>query len=215
MGQYAAEEKARTEGAYFGSCYAGVGEFVFPLYAFDMVIGFISVGGYVGSSEKRSGFALKYGFCEAKLERLAKEELIFDVPDFELVKTLILPLSSMLTLYIEKNSVSLAEENLHGKILSIIHTGYTRKLTVSEIAAACHYSTSCINRYFKEKSGETINEYLTKTRMKKARQLLLNSEMSIEDIAASTGFSDTNYFISSFSRFYGLPPKKYKNANKT
>ena len=215
-GQKAAQEALIETGAYFGSCYAGVGEFVFPIYAFDSVVGMISVGGYLGSKEKRVAFAAKYGFHEGRLLTLAKEELNSDVPDFEFVKTLIAPLSAMLTLYIEKHtSVYASGDDLYGKILSILHLGYTRKIRISDIARECHYSASFISRYFKEKSGETVNGYLKRLRMEKARKLLCESAMRIEDIAASLGFSDTNYFISSFSAYYGEPPKKYRNVNKT
>jgi len=213
-GQSAAQKALVETGAYFGSCYAGVGEFVFPIYAFDSVVGMISVGGYLGSKEKRGAFAAKYGFHEGRLSSLAKEELSSDIPDFEFVKTLIEPLSAMLTLYIEKHSLVYSGDDLYGKILSILHLGYTRKIRISDIAGECHYSTSFISRYFKEKSGETVNGYLKRLRMEKARKLLEDSTMRIEDIAASLGFSDTNYFISSFSSYYGKPPKQYRNANK-
>ena len=39
-------------------------------------------------------------------------------------------------------------------------------------------------------------------------------DMSIEEIGASVGFSDTNYFISFFSSYYGMPPKRYRKENK-
>ncbi len=215
-GQRRVLEKLCKSGAFFGSCYAGVGEFVFPIFAFDSVVGMISVGGYVGSAEKRGAFALKYGFHEARLKALSEEELKSEVPDFNFVKTLIEPLSCMLTLFIEKSSSSAAgAENLYGKILSLLHTGYTQKIKIGDIADKCHYSPSFISRYFKKKSGVTVSEYLAALRMEKAKKLLLNSDMRIEDIAASVGFFDTNYFISFFSRYYGCPPKRYKNANKT
>ena len=213
--QKKAQEKAGETGAFFGSCYAGVGEFVFPIYAFGSSVGMISVGGFLGSAEKRGAFSVKYGFFEEKLTALAREELRADIPPFELVKTLITPLSAMLTLLIERNGfLGSGEENLYGKILSIIHTEYTRKLTISEIANKCHYSPSYISRYFKKKSGATVNEYLSRVRMEKAAYLLSETEMRIEDVAASVGFFDTNYFISSFSLYYGKPPKRFKNENK-
>ena len=214
-GQKRAQEQLSQSGAYFGSCYAGVAEFVFPIYAFDLVVGMISVGGYFGSREKRSAFALKYGFHEEKLKALAKEKLLSSVPDFDFVKTLVEPLCAMLTLFIEKNSASgVGAENLYGKILSILHTEYTQKLSISYIASKCHYSASFVNRHFKEKSGKTVNAYLTELRMKKAEKLLSDSDMRIEDVAASVGFSDANYFISTFSKYYNISPKKYRNANK-
>ena len=213
-GQRRAEAHLAENGEYFGSCYAGVGEFVFPITAFDKNVGMISVGAYIGNAEKRSKFCAEYGFHEAKMSSLAHSELKEEVPDFKFIKTLIDPLSAMLTLMIERCGGEVGAESIYGKILSIIHTGYMKKLSISDIAAKCHYSPSFLTRHFKEKSGKTINEYIFSVRIKKAAELLLGSDMRIEDVAASTGFFDTNYFISCFSKKYGIPPKKYRNANK-
>ena len=214
-GQKKAMEKLEQDGAFFGSCYAGVAEFVFPVYAFQKQVGMISVGGFSGSPEKRAAFATRYGFLEETLTTMANTQLKKAVPDMEFVKTLITPLSAMLTLIVEESGTQeLYAEALYGKILSTLHTRYPQKITISQIADDCHYSTSFIARYFKKKSGMTINEYLKKLRMEKARHLLLHTEMRIEDIAASVGFSDTNYFIYFFSTYYGKPPKKYRNERR-
>ncbi len=214
-GQEKVMEKLSREGGFFGSCYAGVGEFVFPVHAFGKQVGMISVGGFLGSPEKRAAFASKYGFGEKILSSTASDALKKEIPPMEFVKTLITPLCAMITIAIEKNGSQMIEtENLYGKILSILHTRYTKKITVCEIANECHYSPSFISRYFKKKSGVTVNEYLKKIRMEKAEHLLLNTEMRIEDVAASVGFSDTNYFISFFSAHYGKPPKQYRNEKR-
>ena len=131
-----------------------------------------------------------------------------------LVKTLIDPLCAMLVLYIEKNAESRPlPQEIYGKILSIIHTGYSRKLRLTDIAAQCHYSVAFICRYFKNVSGESIGEYLHNVRMQKALKLILESKMPIGDVASACGFSDANYFISAFSNYYGSPPGKYRREN--
>ena len=158
--QQKALEKLNKSSEYFGSCYAGVGEFVFPIRAFDETVGMISVGRYLGMAEKRIAFAQKYGFSEKMLNSLANSELSDEMPDINFIKTLIEPLGAMLTLLIEKNGKDfLTTENLYGKILSILHTGYTHKISIDDIATECHYSTAFISRYFKEKSGFSINDY--------------------------------------------------------
>ena len=203
-------EKCR-EGEFFGSCYAGVGEFVFPVSVGGENRAFVSVGGYVGSRLKLCSFAEKYGFGEEKLLELSKESLKKEIPDIKLVKTLISPLCAMLTLLIEKQYGYKGDEaEIFGKILSILHTGYARKLKISDIAEECHYSEAFVCRHFKKMTGLSIGKYLSNLRLEKAMGLLINTGMSIEDIGAACGFFDTNYFISSFSRHYGLPPKKYK-----
>lgn len=205
---------AAEGGAFFGSCYAGVGEFVFPVTERDRTVAFISVSAYRGSAEKEEAFIERYEHSELKIRSLAERELSRDIPDMRYLKMLIEPLSATLTLLFEHTGGPLGKgTEIYGKILSILHNDYSGKLTVSDIASACHYSPSFISRYFKKISGESISTYLFRLRMEKAEELLLKRNMSIEDIASAVGFSDTNYFISSFSRHFGLPPKKYKAAH--
>ena len=204
-------EKAAQKGAFFGSCYAGVGEFVFPIYAWKKVVGIISVGGYGGSAKKRSRFAAKYGFYEEKLENIGKNSLKTEIPPIKYIKTLIRPLGAMLTVLLEHNE---GNADVYGKVLSVLHTEYTKRLTIEEIAERCHYSKAFISRRFKEKSGVTVNQYLNNLRMEKAQKLLLRSDMKIADVAASVGFSDANYFIAFFSKFYGAPPGQFRKQQK-
>ena len=58
----------------------------------------------------------------------------------------------------------------------------------------------------------TVGEYLQDIRMKKARELLLKTDMQISEISEACGFSDTNYFIACFSERFGTPPKKFRKA---
>lgn len=202
---------AAEGGAFFGSCYAGIGEFVFPVTQRDKTVAFISVGAYRGSPEKEWAFIEKYGHREEKIKKLAESELKKEIPDMRRLSMLIEPLSAMLTLLLEHSATNLGSgSDIYGRILSILHNDYSARLTVGDIAASCHYSPSFISRHFKKMSGESINSYLFRLRMERAEELLLNRNMPLEDIAAAVGFSDTNYFISSFSKHFGLPPKKYK-----
>ncbi len=208
-------EKRAEGGAFFGSCYAGVGEFVFPIESDGRLCGIISVGGYVGSAQKRAAFAKKYGFREQMLANLSAHELKSEIPDFKFLKTLITPLSAMLSILVEKERKANGhKEEAYGKILSIIHSGYSQKIKIADIAEKCHYSISFVSRLFKENSGISLNKYLLNLRMQKAKELILQSNMRIEDIAGAVGFSDTNYFISTFSKYYKKPPKRYRNENK-
>jgi len=201
-------------GAFFGSCYAGVGEFVFPVTEWERTVAFISVSAYRGSREKAALFIERYGHSEEKMRALYKSELRESLPETEDIATLIEPLSAMLTLLFEHTGGPLGTgEVLFGKILSILHNGYSGSISIADIAEACHYSTSFISRYFKKMSGISIGEYLFRLRMEKAEELLIKRNMSIEDTGAAVGFSDTNYFIARFSRHFGMPPKKYRAAH--
>ena len=200
-------------GLIYGSCYCGVGEYMLPIKHGEEYMGFISVGGYRGSEEKRDHFAEKYGFSLEEIRDKYKTYLSPTIPDEATVRTLIDPLAAMLALlFINKTEESAPSGDgyVYGHIVSYLHNHIGDKILLSDIANFCHYSPSFITRLFKSRSGMTINEYLQDIRMKKARDLLLKTDMQISEISDTCGFSDTNYFIACFSERFGTPPKRFR-----
>ena len=203
-----------SDGAFFGSCCYGVGEFVIPIKHNGNVLGFVSISGYKGDEKKRDHAAKKYGLSKEKTKRIYNKNLSGDIPDEKLITTLVDPLCAMLILRtMEKHSEpDNGGDYIYGHIVSILNTEYNKKLTIEQIAGNCHCSKSHISHLFKLKSGTTINRYLTEIRIKKAKALLADTDMSIFDAAYSCGFSDANYFIYVFKKFTGLPPEKYRKS---
>ena len=205
--------QAAKGGLIFGSCYCGVAEYMLPIKHGDEYMGFISVGGYRGSEEKRDHFAEKYGFSLDEIRDKYKTYLSPTIPDEATVRTLIEPLAAMLALlFINKTEEAAPSGDgyVYGHIVSYLHNHIGERILLSDIANFCHYSPSFITRLFKSRSGMTINEYLQDIRMKKARDLLLKTDMQISEISEACGFSDTNYFIACFSERYGTPPKRFR-----
>lgn len=210
--QARAAEAARG-GMFFGSCYAGVGEYTIPIRHGEEYMGFISVGGYYGSEGKRDHFADKFGFSLDEIRDKYKAYLSPDVPSAETVKALIEPLAAMLVLLFsssQEGDAPTGDGYIYGHIVSYLHNHIGDKILLSDVASFCHYSPSFVARLFKARSGMTVSEYLSDIRMKKARELLTKTDMQISEIAEACGFTDTNYFIACFSRRYGTPPKKFR-----
>lgn len=78
------------------------------------------------------------------------------------------------------------------------------------IALECHISVPYLNRLFKQKTGETVASYLKHMRLEKARQLLVDSNLSVEVIARKVGFENTKYFYTLFKNEYGSSPSNYR-----
>jgi AraC-like DNA-binding protein len=70
------------------------------------------------------------------------------------------------------------------------------------------YLTYC----FRKEMGLTPVIYLNRYRINKARQLLVESNQSITEIALAVGFSDSGYFSRLFRREVGIPPESYRAA---
>jgi len=78
---------------------------------------------------------------------------------------------------------------------------------VSEIFSV---NASYLSKAFKDEKDETFTSYVNRLRLEKARELILSSDMKIEDIALKVGFNSTNYFIKKFKEMYGTTPGLYK-----
>ena len=70
------------------------------------------------------------------------------------------------------------------------------------------------NDLFKALFNSTPNRYLTSVRIKKAKELLLNPEISIKRIAELSGFEDFYYFSKVFKKETGLSPMQFRKANE-
>jgi AraC family transcriptional regulator len=83
-------------------------------------------------------------------------------------------------------------------------------LPTSELAARAGLSVSHFCRSFARSVGMTPHDYVLKRRVLRAQQLLMDSELSMVEIAISTGFSDQSHFSRRFRERLGLPPKAFR-----
>lgn len=115
----------------------------------------------------------------------------------------------------ERKKHGIAEEsrtarNIH-LIKSYIKSHLHEKLTLDLIAAQLHYSPEYFSRYFKKATGKNITEYLTAIRIDKAKELLKTTDLPINDISYSCGYSSVSNFRSHFAKYCGMSPKEYRN----
>ena len=85
-------------------------------------------------------------------------------------------------------------------MLNYIQRNYADKFSLSDMADACHVSRGECCRYFKKLMHMKILDYLTEYRIRKAIELLENTELSITEIAHGTGFGTASYFITILDR---------------
>jgi AraC-like DNA-binding protein len=97
------------------------------------------------------------------------------------------------------------------KAESFILENYTRKISLKEIAAVAGLSPPYFSTIFKEEMGENLSKYLNRLRVEKASRLLLDTDMSLSEIAARCCFEDQSWFSKIFKAFTGISPGKYRN----
>lgn len=88
------------------------------------------------------------------------------------------------------------------------------ELSLNSICSYLNISTSYFSTIFKDITGETFVEALTRTRMEKAKELLENTTLKNYEIAEKVGFSDPHYFGISFKKMTGKTPTEYAREKR-
>ena len=212
-----------ADGTYYGACWAGVEEYVFPILCGESSLGFISVSGYrghvPGSFDKVERVSRSYGIDYELLRGKYLSGLTEAVPPLAQLKTVIAPLCKMFELlYLE--TPPRAEEDakstsVYADILNYLCSNYTQNLTLADIAEHLHYSQSYIRQLFRRKSSHGIMHYITQLRIKRAKELLSNTSMRVFEIAFQVGYNDPNYFTNLFRKQTGMSPKEYRKSHTT
>jgi len=96
------------------------------------------------------------------------------------------------------------------KAENFILENYTRKISLKEIAGVAGLSPPYFSTIFKEEMGENLSKYLNRLRVEKASHLLLETDMSLSEIAACCCFEDQSWFSKIFKAYTGISPGKYR-----
>ena len=99
---------------------------------------------------------------------------------------------------------------LISKVITIIDYDITADLSLKAIAEQLFVNPGYLSTAFKRESGQTLTEYVHSQRTERAASLLRCTNMQIQDISASVGIMDINYFIRLFKKKYGITPTAYR-----
>lgn len=87
-------------------------------------------------------------------------------------------------------------------------------IDLTETANKFGYSADYFRHMFRRETGMSPKKYITALKIKSAKELLLNSNLNIEQIARQTGFSDSNYFTRFFKKETGHTPTGFRKNYK-
>ncbi|KWX70540.1 response regulator transcription factor [Paenibacillus jilunlii] len=89
---------------------------------------------------------------------------------------------------------------------SYIHEHYAEELTLAELSDKVYISRNHLSIIFKNITGETFNNYLTRVRIEKARELLMERNMLVYEVAERVGYKNIPYFSTLFKKITGMNP---------
>lgn len=110
----------------------------------------------------------------------------------------------------EENGEQIDESLLVKKIKRFICDNYNQRLTLSMLAELVHYNPSYISSLFKKLTGQGITDYLTEIRIKHAKELLVNTNKSMDEIAYEVGLNNNSYLTAIFKKKVHVCPSEFR-----
>jgi two-component system response regulator YesN len=105
---------------------------------------------------------------------------------------------------VTRNSIEKAKEY-------ILENYSNSEINLTTIAESVHVSPGYFSQLFKQVTGETCIEYLTKIRIDSAKKLLKETALKTYEIADQIGFKDSQYFSTCFKKLIGVSPTDYRD----
>ncbi|AWP27716.1 AraC family transcriptional regulator [Paenibacillus sp. Cedars] len=95
-------------------------------------------------------------------------------------------------------------------VYDYLETHYAEDITLDLVAEKLYISGGYLSTYFKEKTGRSFIDYVNEVRVNKAKALLKNSNLKVQDVAIQSGYLNMNSFHRMFKKFTGNTPNQYR-----
>ena len=96
---------------------------------------------------------------------------------------------------------------------ALLETHLAETLPLARLAQADGYSPYHLSRLFKQTTGSSLTQYLTRLRMTHARCLLRETAKSIIEIGLEVGYTNPSHFAHVFQRQEGVTPSAYRRRD--
>ncbi|WP_070000916.1 helix-turn-helix domain-containing protein [Cellulosilyticum sp. I15G10I2] len=98
------------------------------------------------------------------------------------------------------------------KACMYIKENYMNKITLEDVAGIAKVTPNYLSKIFKESMGKTFTHYLNLIRIENSKKMLMHEDMTLEEIAIKSGFTDQSYFTKVFKKLMDISPKKYRQS---
>lgn len=99
------------------------------------------------------------------------------------------------------------------EMINFIENHFEEDITIEDMANHLNLSRGHINKIFKQFTGKTPKEFLTRLRMTKATHLLKTTKLPIGEIGAQIGYNNQLHFSRAFKNYFGISPKMWRQMN--
>ncbi len=215
-----------TKEPFYGTCHAGISEYVLPIIKGENILGAFTIGCYVNfdTDFKKRIFDLKSKFSDLDISSMM--QLVQELPspkncDIDSVLLTLELIADFLaisssgdivtdTAAIGKNFKLKKTDILFETIIQYIKDHISEQIKLEDVANFCNYSTSYISRNFNKVVGMSFNTYVNKMRIEISKNYLSTTDKTIVEIAELTGFDDSSYYCKVFQQMLSMTPTEFR-----
>ena len=95
-------------------------------------------------------------------------------------------------------------------VKAFIEENFMQEINLSQLADMVSMNSSYLSSIFKKETGMAYSEYLIQCRLQQASKLLVETNLSISEVARQSGYQDARYFSKQFLKQIGLKPSEYR-----
>lgn len=99
-------------------------------------------------------------------------------------------------------------------VINYIDVHYRKNLKSEELAAKSFYSTKYFSHIFKKSMGVSLTEYIAKKRIDEGCRLLIETDMTIDEISKSLGWENNTQFYNNFKKYCSVTPHAYRKKQR-
>ena len=217
------QEKLSTGAAnepYTVSCPAGLCDTAIPVRLGDRLLGFLQTGQVFRKTPTRTQFERTLRLVNewgvrvepAKLEQAYFNTRVVPNRQHEAVVKLLSIFAQHLSML--SNQVVLQQDNAEPPVITrakeFIQEHQTDNLRLGHVAKAVNTSTFYFCKMFKKVTGINFTDYLSRVRIEKSKNLLLNPNLRVSEIAFEVGFQSLTHFNRVFKKILGQSPTEYR-----
>ena len=108
----------------------------------------------------------------------------------------------------------LKDEPLLAEVFGFVEEHYHERVSLKDVAQAVSLSPGHLTTVVRRKTGRTVGEWIAERRMVEARRLLVETDLSVEEVGRRVGYGEAGYFVRSFRRAHGATPLGWRRAGR-
>lgn len=202
------------------TCAYGLSETAVPVRLGNQTLGFLQTGQLFRQKPTRAQFerlakrvtTLNPDFDQEELQQAFFGTPVVSPARINSVTSLLAAFADHLSM--KSNQIAVQTANADPLVITkakvFIREHQSEELTLGQVAAAVHTSIFYFCKLFRKVTGLTFTEFVSRTRTEKAKNLLLNPNLRVSEIAYESGFQSLTHFNRVFKKIVGESPTEYR-----